>query len=223
MASLGTITRLNLKLSSVSSLRKSYEECLVLGGTSVLSESDLDGVKAFSTTSFVLERTNGLAPYDPDDAPASKDLRTPYVAKNKGQGHSLWKTAKDGVKNTVTTPEYRREVKHPSLFYRQDHKDIGYLFRSTNLDGHDHYKGYRPRSNIMVMTLSLMALLVHLMTRDENDIDDIVQKQGWYRLLWLNKPYDSSKDPRSNKEVGKTMVGVPIIRPDTLLNNSKDE
>ena len=223
MASLGTITRLNLKLRSVHLIKTNYEEGPYLGGTVLQTKPNLAEIdaKSFCTSQFILDRSKGLAPYDPDDAPEFKDLRTPFVPNKRK--HSLWKTTKDGVKNTVSTPEDRREVKHPSLFYRQDHKDIGYLFRSTRLEGHDSYKGYRPRSNSMVVTLSLMALLVHMMTRDENEIDEYFQKQGWYRLLWLDASYDSSKDPRSNKEIGKTLIGVPLIGQNTLLNNSKDE
>ena len=183
----------------------------------------------FATTSyrFVYHRPKGgLIPFDPNDTATSGkagDLRTPYVPPIDGRDKSLWKRTKDGAKNSVSTVDDRRRVNHPSLFYREDHEDKSWLFRSNNLAGHDYYKGYRPRSNTFILSLSILALLVHFMTREENDIDEIVQKQGWYRLLWLNAPYDSSKDPRSNKEVGKTIIGVPLISPQTLLNNTKDE
>lgn len=215
------MNRLNLRLRCGTPIKTHHEDGL-LRTANVVDNINLH-TRSFNSSNKHLDRPNAkdIKPYDPNDAPASKDLRTPFVP-NK-QTHSLWKTAKDGVKNQISTAEYRREVKHPSLFYRQDHKDIGHLFKAGGIAGHDHYKGYKPRSNNMVISLSLMALLVHAMTREENDIDDMVQRQGWYRLLWLNAPYDSSKDPRSNKEVGKTIIGVPLISENTLLNNTKDE
>ena len=223
MAHFGTISRTNRKLvRNAQSWKIGRDENDFGNGLLRIIPLGSQPIATFFTANRRSSRPRGLIPFDPNDAPASKDLRTPYVPKNAEQ-HSLWKQTKDGAKNQLTTREDRREVKHPSLYYRQDHEDKSWLFRSTQLGGHDSYRAYKPRSNYLVISLSLMALLVHAMTREENDIDVIVQKQGWYRLLWLNAPYDSSKDPRSNKSVGQTMVGVPIIKPDTLLNNSEDE
>jgi len=222
MAHLGTVTRTNRKLVRNAKSWKITHEERDLGKSSFLLHFGSHPVVKYSTSNFLLSRPRGLIPFDPENAPASKDLRTPYVPRN-GEQHSLWKQTKDGAKNQLSTRDERRQVKHPSLYYRQDHEDRSWLFRSTQLGGHDNYRAYKPRSNYLVISLSLMALLVHVMTREENDLDVIVQKQGWYRLLWINAPYDSSKDPRSNKGVGQTVVGVPIIKTDTLLNNSKDE
>jgi len=242
---LGTLTRLNVKLRSGYLVKTNYEESPLL--SVILPNAGLAcvHVKAFRTSAISLRhppqstsggyrsstlspaksidsgRPQGLTPYDPNDDPSPKDLRTPFVPDKNNK--SLWKQAKDGVKNSISTPEFRREVKHPSLFYRQDHKDIGHLYAATGLHGHSSYKGDKPHPNAGLMSLCFMALLVHLFTRDENDLDDNIKKQGWYRLLWMDKPYDSSKDPRSNKGFGKEMIGVPIIREDTLLNNSEDE
>jgi len=220
MASSGTVSRFHSKLRTAKSLN--FYEDLLARRMLLSSKANVSQIASFTTTNWIADRSKGLIPFDPNDAPASEDLRTPYVPVKTRQ-KSLWKQTKDGVKNRVFTLEERRKVKHPSLFYRQDHEDKSYLFRAGGLDGHDYYKARRPRSNPLVISGSLMALLVHLMTRDENDLDVTIQKQGWYRLLWLDAPYDSSKDPRSNKGVGKTLIGVPIIGPNTLLNNSKDE
>jgi len=226
MAHFGTLTRVNCKLGRNARPWKLHQDDYDFRWGLGLPQLCLHQTSSFSTSLTKRKKSKnpqpGLIPFDPNDAPESKDLRTPFVPKTANQ-NSLWKQTKDGVKNQVSTPEERRQVTHPSLFYRQDHEDKSWLFRSSQLAGHDTYKAYRPRSNYLVISLSIMALIVHMMTREENDWDVIIQKQGWYRLLWLNAPYDSSKDPRSNKEVGKTMIGVPLISPNTLLNNSKDE
>lgn len=224
MANFGTVSRFRAKLKTAKSLKNNYEDSHAR--PTFLSSKVIVSQKAsFSTTNWIAARSKGLIPFDPNDASSASgagDLRNPYVPL-KTRPKSLWKQTKDGVKDQISAPEERRQVRHPSLYYRLDHEDKSFLFGSRGLGEEGSSEAKRPRSNPFIVSASLMVLLVHLYTREENDLDDIVQKQGWYRLLWMNAPYDSSKDPRSNKEVGKTLIGVPLITPNTLLNNTKDE
>ena len=221
MAHFNAVTRFPVKLRTAKSLKTNHDDFHARSSLIYASVNSCHNA-FYSSKSHLGKTAKGLIPFDPNDAPESKDLRTPYNP-GKVKQSSLWKQAKDGVKGKVATAEEWRQVQHPSLFYRQDHKDISHLFKAGGLDGHSTYKGRGPQTNIFIVTGSLMVLLFHLMTREENDLDVIIQKQGWYRLLWLNAPYDSSKDPRSNKSVGDTLIGVPLIGPNTLLNNSEDE
>lgn len=216
MISFGNLTRLKSKtltLSSPSRLTRSNDH---LNLTKVGSRDR----RSFYRASNVRAASKDVVPHDPKAVPHSKDLRLPHVPKDPKSSHSLWKRAKDRAKNQLETPDERRRVKHPSLFYRRDHEDKSHLFRSTNLAGHDSYAGTKPKPNPTIISLSFVVLITYFMTREENDIDDKIMKQGWYRLLWLRKPYDSSKDPSSNKG-DATTLGVPIINENTLLNNSE--